>query len=89
MLANFKDYKELYNLINFNLLLDVGHLKVSSKTLGLNFENELNSLMAISKYIHISDNDGLSDQNQVIKPNTFLYNYLKMVKLHNKIVLQK
>lgn len=86
MLTNVKDYDKLYNMVNFNLLLDVGHLKVSSNTLGLNFENELNRLMAISEYVHISDNNGISDQNCIIKPDTFLYNYLNIAGISNKIV---
>ncbi len=86
MLTNVKDYDKLYNMVNFNLLLDVGHLKVSSNTLGLNFENELNRLMAISEYVHISENNGISDQNCIIKPDTFLYNYLNIAGISNKIV---
>ena len=35
MLTNSSEYQELKNMINFNLLLDVAHLKVSSKTLEL------------------------------------------------------
>ena len=59
--------------INFNLLLDVAHLKVSSKTLGLDFENEFQNMMSASNYIHVSDNDGFHDLNdQLIKSSSLL-----------------
>ena len=40
MMTNYNDYKSLKEKIDFNLLLDVAHLKVSAKTLGLNWRDE-------------------------------------------------
>lgn len=46
------------------LLLDVAHLKVSCNSLKLNFETELDQLLPMTDYLHISDNDGLEDSNE-------------------------
>jgi sugar phosphate isomerase/epimerase len=52
--------------VDFKLLLDIAHLKVSCHTLGMDFVSELEKLMRISDYVHISDNNGLEDSNHSI-----------------------
>jgi sugar phosphate isomerase/epimerase len=64
LLTNYEGYKELKEYLDFNLLLDVAHLKVSANTLSLDFEDELGKLFKQTDYIHLSDNDGLHDQNR-------------------------
>lgn len=86
MLTCYKDYLDLIKKLKFPLLLDIGHLKVSSNTLGLDFEEELNNLLSNSNYIHISDNDGKSDlHNPLLKKNK-LYQILKKFNFSNKII---
>ncbi len=77
MMTNFNEYKALKNKIDFNLLLDVAHLKVSAKTLGLNLEEEFINMMNVSKYIHISDNDANHDSNNEITKSSNLLPLLK------------
>lgn len=84
MLTNSYDYNKLKEEINLNLLLDVAHLKVSSRTLGLNFESELSTMLKNSNYIHISDNDGLHDLNNSLTKDSELINLLKNTDLTNK-----
>jgi sugar phosphate isomerase/epimerase len=84
MLTNSMEYQELKENINFNLLLDIAHLKVSSKSLDLDFEYELNNMIAISDYIHISDNDALHDLNHKLETNSNIVNLLKKQDLKNK-----
>lgn len=86
MLTDLKSYNDLGNLINFNLLLDVAHLKVSANTLGNNFENELNTLFQNSDYIHVSDNDGLHDTNNEFKRSSRLFDSLSNLNWDNKTV---
>lgn len=62
---------------NVNLLIDVGHLKVSSKT--ENF-NKIKYLKKVNKWIkgyHLSDNNGIEDQNNKLKKNSWFWKYLK------------
>lgn len=84
MLTNSKEYNELKNIIDFKLLLDIAHLKVSSKTLNLNFENEIFQLISKTDYIHISDNDALHDLNYRLNQNSNLIEILKNQDLRNK-----
>ena len=48
---------------DLGLLLDVGHLKVSSKTLGLDFAAELGALAHLAKGMHVHGNDGEYDSH--------------------------
>lgn len=84
MLTHYAEYAELHEKIDFRLLLDIAHLKVSSKTLGLDFEQELEKLIYQSDYIHISDNDALHDLNHKLHEDSHLANLLKKQNLKNK-----
>lgn len=84
LLISSDEYYELKNKIDFNLLLDVAHLKVSSKTLGLDFEDELKKMIAISDYVHISDNDALHDLNHKLQKDSTLVELLSQQNLKNK-----
>ena len=62
---------------NVNLLLDTGHLKVSSQT--ENFSKRL-FIKKLNKWIkgyHISDNDGCIDSNDKINKKNFMLKYIK------------
>ncbi len=76
MLVDVKSYERLASMIDFNLLLDVAHLKVSCHSLGLNFSDQLRYLYSLSDYIHISDNDGKSDINLSIDADSSLWSSL-------------
>ena len=84
MLTNWEEYISLKEKVDFNLLLDVAHLKVSSNTLNLNFSTELNKLMNEADYIHISDNDALHDLNYKLSMDSDLVNLLKKQDLKDK-----
>ncbi|MFT5824150.1 MAG: sugar phosphate isomerase/epimerase [Crocinitomix sp.] len=86
MLTDLEGYKELKSRIDFNLLLDVAHLKVSCKTLNQNFTEALELLFNSSDYIHVSDNDGLHDTNNGFQPNSDLFDQLKTLNWKNKTV---
>jgi sugar phosphate isomerase/epimerase len=86
MLLNLQDYQNLKAKIHFNLLLDIGHLLVSSKTLGLDFEKELKALFKESDYIHISDNDTLHDRNFGVFNESTLIKKLSNLDWTNKTI---
>lgn len=86
MLLNFKDYEALKCKIDFKLLLDLGHLNVTINTLGLNRNEEFDHMIQQSDYIHISDNDGLHDQNNRLNKESELYDRLKECDLWKKTV---
>lgn len=76
MFVDVESYNRLASMIDFNLLLDVAHLKVSCNSLGLNFSEQLKHLYGLTDYIHISDNDGTSDSNQTIDAENNLWSCL-------------
>lgn len=82
MMTNAKEYFELKKMIDFKLLLDIAHLKVSCHTLNINFMDELNILLDETDYIHLSNNNGLEDQNKIIDNSCEFLNIFK--SLNNK-----
>ena len=86
MLTDISGYVELSEEINFKLLLDVAHLKVSCTTLNLSFEENLDYLMHRSEYIHLSDNNSYEDQNKTITGDSELMKLLSKYSLKDKIV---
>ena len=86
MLLNYQDYEELKSFINFKLLLDLAHLKVSINTLQLNSNEEFDNMMNESDYLHISENDGVHDQNKGFTEDSDLFELLKRYDLKDKII---
>lgn len=86
MLTCADDYYELVNRVDFNLLLDIAHLYVSSSTLGFNFSHELEKLIDKTDYIHLSENDGESDNNQPLSLNSPVLNTLRNYDLSEKTI---
>ena len=86
LMSNYEGYVELKEIIDFNLLLDVAHLKVSCNSLGLNFEDELSKMLPLSNYVHLSDNDGKHDQNKGFNKNSELLQVLKQYDFDGKTI---
>ena len=61
---------------NINLLVDVAHLKVSSSSLQFNPEHMFKFCDKFIKGYHLSDNNGLSDTNEVFTPNAWFWKSL-------------
>lgn len=86
MLLNSEDFHHLKTKINYNLLLDVAHLYVTSKTLKLDFQKEMRELLPLCDYIHISNNNGLYDSNNEIDTFSEIYKCIKKFDIGNKII---
>lgn len=86
MLTNSKSYFELRESLDFKLLLDIAHLKVSCQTLGLDFQEEMKKLMKESTYLHFSDNDSFHDQNKRIEKDSELYHFLSEFEFQDKTI---
>lgn len=63
MMTDYASIMDMKKMIDFNLLLDLGHLYVSSHTLGLDYHRECSNLRKYIKWIHISENNGITDQH--------------------------
>ncbi|MBI4309035.1 MAG: sugar phosphate isomerase/epimerase [Candidatus Omnitrophica bacterium] len=86
MLMDHRGYVELKDRIDFKLLLDVAHLNVSAHSLGLDFIGQLDKLLPVSDYVHLSDNDGYHDQGRCFCENSRLLSVLKEHDFRNKTV---
>ena len=64
--------------------MDVALLKVSAKSLGLNWEEEFENMMDASSYIHISDNDGFHDLNNQLEKSSNLLSMISNSNTTNK-----
>jgi sugar phosphate isomerase/epimerase len=86
MLVNYNDYLFLKDKIPFNLLLDIAHLKVTARTLSLDFSKEFSKLIKTTDYIHISDNNGMADTNKGIDKSSDISKILSRYKLKDKTI---
>lgn len=85
LLTCYEDFIRISKkLPKLNVLLDIGHLKVSCTSLGLNYEEELSHFLKVSNYIHISDNNGLSDQNLKLSMKSENFSILKNLREYFK-----
>lgn len=80
MMTDYKSIMYMKDQISFNLLLDLGHLHVSTNTLGIDFEQQCELLKRYVRWIHISENDGFSDQHKPLKEGG------KILKVFEKII---
>lgn len=82
MMTDSASINEMRKYLKFDLLLDVGHLKVSAKTLGLDFATEFGALIPPAKWLHLHDNNGEIDQHQEITEDGWICKFLKESSHH-------
>lgn len=70
MMTDYESIMYMKEQIDFDLLLDLGHLYVSSGTLGLDYEKECSKLKEYVKWIHISENNGIYDEHKPLVENS-------------------
>lgn len=86
LFTNFDSYLELKEKLDFKPLIDIAHLKVSCKTLNLNFFDEFDKMSKLTDYFHISGNNGSSDSNESIHDDFDIDKIFKSFDLNNKII---
>lgn len=86
MLTTYEEFEELKKIINFSLLFDVGHYKVTANSLQKEFYTTTYKWAKECEYIHISDNNGKKDMNLLPETDSFIYNFLSQTKKTHKYV---
>jgi sugar phosphate isomerase/epimerase len=81
-----QNLKEATSNTGIGHLVDLAHLSVSCNSLGLNYLNELNSLISNTDYIHISDNNGKNDQNLSLQKGSEIFQSLQSINLNKKTI---
>ncbi len=67
MMTDFNTIMKMKERLEFNLLLDLGHLHVSAHTLKLDYAQECYKLKPYVKWIHMSENNGFCDEHKPLK----------------------
>jgi endonuclease IV len=86
LFTDFAGYKEINDSVQIKPLIDIGHLKVSAKTLDKEFVTELSKLINLTDYIHISDNNSFEDQNRGLDEGSNILKIIKKFDLSKKII---
>ena len=67
MMTDHASIMKMKKQMDFQLLLDLGHLHVSSHTLGLEYERECALLKEDVRWIHVSENNGAVDEHKPLR----------------------
>lgn len=67
MMTDYLSIMKMKGQLDFPLLLDLGHLYVSANTLGLEYGQECGKLKEYTKWIHISENNGVCDEHKPLR----------------------
>ncbi|MGD1844586.1 MAG: sugar phosphate isomerase/epimerase family protein [Salibacteraceae bacterium] len=82
LFTHLQEWELLKGALDMRPLVDVAHLKVSVNSHNaqygrqLSFEKELEALLPLTDYVHVSDNDGRFDQGKAIYTNSELVGQL-------------
>lgn len=90
MMTSIEQTEKLINYFpkNVNILLDLAHLKVSSKTLNFSCLDFLKKFDHKIKAYHVSDNLGDFDTNDIISENSWFCDHLKKDKSYSTFELK-
>lgn len=70
-----------YDPMDLGLLLDIGHAKVSGNSLGFAVSDMVERFADRIVAIHVSDNNGIDDQNRPIRPDSDLLPLIKKLPM--------
>ncbi len=89
MMTDYNSIMEMREQLDFKLLLDLGHLHVSSRTLGLCFQEECEKLRKYVGWVHLSENNGFFDEHKPLKEESeILEEFRKLYIPHMNITLE-
>ena len=82
LMCDIQETKKIMHLLpnNIKMLLDFGHLNVSSNVLGFSRSKYIYQLDNFIDAYHLSDNNGLSDQNKKFNTKSWFWNFIKKNK---------
>jgi|SaaInlStandDraft_5_1057022.scaffolds.fasta_scaffold75492_1 sugar phosphate isomerase/epimerase len=84
LFTDYKGWLEFSEKVDCKLLLDLAHLKVSSTSLELDFNKQVDRFINLTDYYHISGNDGLHDQNHSLAIDNDMLSILDNYDWSNK-----
>ena len=89
MMTDYTSIMRMKEILDFDLLLDLGHLHVSANTLKLNYGEECRKLKSHVRWIHISENNGFSDEHKpLIEESEIFRMFLKLYHPRLNVTLE-
>jgi sugar phosphate isomerase/epimerase len=73
LLADTEEFEEFLERVDVDVLLDVGHLKVASETLGFDRESFLELVGPHVSNVHLHTNDGNGDDHRPVEPGDWAF----------------
>ena len=79
LMCDIEETKKIMNLLpkSIKILLDLAHLKVSSNVLGFSKSEYISKLDRYIDAYHLSDNNGLFDQNKIFDKKCWFWEFIK------------
>ncbi|WP_336326292.1 sugar phosphate isomerase/epimerase family protein [Halovenus sp. HT40] len=77
LLADPTEFEMLFDRIEIDVLLDIGHLKVAAETLDFDAEEFLDIVTPQVSHIHLHTNDGTHDAHQPVRPGCWAFDVWK------------
>lgn len=88
LMTDYASICEIRKKVEFDLLLDLGHLYVSANTLKLNFEEQVRQLGEVAKWIHVSENNGIRDEHKPLVEGSNICKELQQIDKKINITLE-
>lgn len=79
MMTDYDSIMKMRRQMDFDLLLDLAHLYVSSTTLNLTYEDECRKLKDYIRWIHLSENNGIIDEHKPLKESSRILEQLQLL----------
>ncbi len=89
LMTDSTSIKKLKQELDFDLLLDLGHLFVSCHTLLLDYQKEVTNLERFVQWLHISNNNGITDEHKILTPQSpVLHAFLYLLRPELNVTLE-
>ncbi len=89
LMTDYDSIKEMKQELEFDLLLDLGHLYVSCHTLKLNYIEEVRSLKQYVKWLHLSENNGIIDEHRILTQESPIFQaFMELLDLEVNVTLE-
>lgn len=89
MMTDYASIKKMKEKLEFELLLDLGHLFVSSRTLKLSYDEQCEKLKPYIKWLHVSENNGVRDMHQPLTEKSDITRQARSMGIaHGNITLE-
>jgi sugar phosphate isomerase/epimerase len=90
LFSSASDFEMLFTEVNdprLGILLDTGHLNVSSRTLGFSRSDFVRALGPRIGALHLHDNDGLADQHRHPDSDSWTFGVLDSLSTHRPVTI--